>query len=62
MAMSMLSKLESPVQVICDFSPEMMRMTKDRFEESDFKLIQGHKAIIDHETDYVSNGERINLD
>lgn len=40
----------------------MMKMTSERFEESDFKLINGHKVMIDHETDYVASGERIDLD
>ena len=61
-AMSLLSKQDSPVHVICDFSPNMLRMTSERFEQSDFKLINGHKVMIDLETDYVTNGERIDLD
>ena len=55
-ANSLISKLES------DFSHQMMQMTKSRFEESDFKLIQGNKVVVDTETDYTSNGERIDLD
>ena len=48
--------------VTSDFSQEMMRMTTRRFDESDYKLINGNKVLIDAETDFVSNGERIDLD
>ena len=61
-AQSLLSKQESPVFVVSDFSQEMMRMTARRFDESDYKLIDGNKVVVDSETDFVSNGERIDLD
>lgn len=37
-------------------------MTKSRFDESDYMLIQGNKAHFDLDTDYTSNGERVDLD
>ena len=61
-AQSLLSKQESPVFVVSDFSEQMMQMTARRFDESDYKLIQGNKVVIDSETDYTSNGERVDLD
>ena len=40
-----------------------MQMTKRRFEEeSDYRLIEGNKVMIDTENDYTSNNERIDLD
>lgn len=61
-AQSIVSKQGSPVYVVSDFSSNMVEMCKRRFEESDYSLIQGNKASFDVETDYVNNGERIDLD
>lgn len=41
--MSLISKQESPVFVISDFSGGMVQKSKQRFEESDYKLIEGNK-------------------
>ena len=59
---AVLSRQGSPVLVVSDFSGEMVRMTKQRFEDSDFALVPANKVVIDAETDYVNNGEKINLD
>eukprot|EP00353_Schmidingerella_taraikaensis_P011835 CAMPEP_0185583024 /NCGR_PEP_ID=MMETSP0434-20130131/21273_1 /TAXON_ID=626734 ORGANISM="Favella taraikaensis, Strain Fe Narragansett Bay" /NCGR_SAMPLE_ID=MMETSP0434 /ASSEMBLY_ACC=CAM_ASM_000379 /LENGTH=40 /DNA_ID= /DNA_START= /DNA_END= /DNA_ORIENTATION= len=40
----------------------MVELTKQRFDDSDFKLVPGNKVKIDNETDYTSNGERVDLD
>ena len=41
----------------------MFRLTAARFEESDYKLIEGNKLVMDTETDNVSNpGAQIDLD
>ena len=42
-----------PVLVICDFSPEMMKLAKTRLEKSDFSKVRGNKLEIDLETEYV---------
>ena len=42
-AMSLLSKQESPVFVFSDFSGGMVQKAEQRFEESDYKLIKGNK-------------------
>ena len=39
-----------------------MSLTRERFEQSDFSLIPGHKVIIDDKTDYVNSGQMIDLD
>lgn len=40
----------------------MVQMTARRFDESDYKLIEGNKVVIDSDTDFVTNGERVDLD
>ena len=40
----------------------MMKMTRKRFEESDYSLIYGNKMLIDVESDYVEPGTRVDLD
>ena len=55
-AHSLLSKQGSPVFVISDFSGQMVQMSKERFDESDYKLIEGNKVVMDTETDWTSNG------
>ena len=42
--------------VISDFSGQMVQMSKERFDESDYKLIEGNKVVMDTETDWTSNG------
>ena len=48
--------------VISDFSGQMVQMSKERFDESDYKLIEGNKVVMDTETDWTSNGQIIDLD
>jgi len=60
--MSLISKQESPVYVVSDFSEQMMQLTARRMAESDYKLIEGNKLVMDTETDYISNGQQIDLD
>lgn len=40
----------------------MVQMTAQRFNESDYKLIEGNKVVIDAETDFVNNGQQVDLD
>ena len=47
--------------VISDFSGQMVQMAKEKFDESDFKLIKGNKVVMDAETDYTTNGKIIDL-
>ena len=62
-AMSLLSKVGSPVLVVCDFSTGMLGAAKSRMDDSDYRLIQGHKLVFDTDTDYVSNNQlRVDLD
>lgn len=62
MATNLLSKQDAPVAVISDFSGKMIEVVKQRFAESDYALIPGNKVTIDDQTDYTSNGERVDLD
>lgn len=52
-AQSLISKRGSPVYVACDFSEKMMQMTAARLDESDYKLIEGNKLVMDLEPDYT---------
>lgn len=59
---AMLSSEGSPVYVVCDFSNEMMRMAKQRLEQSDYPLIEGNKLVFDVDTDYSCGEKAVNLD
>ena len=60
--MSLLSKENAPVLVTSDFCENFMKLTRERFDQSDFGRIEGHQVHIDDETDYVTNGQRFELD
>ena len=60
---SMLSREGSPVYVACDFSSSMIKMTKQRLEQSDYPLVEGNKLVFDVETDFASDPSlKVNLD
>ena len=44
---------DGAVLVSSDFSNEMIGMLKQRFDKSDFTLVDGNKCLIDDETDYT---------
>lgn len=59
----MLSREGSPVYVACDFSSSMIKMTKQRLEQSDYPLVEGNKLVFDVETDFASDPSlKVNLD
>ena len=46
----------------CDFSSKFIEMVKERFKASEFAQIPGNIHEIDCQTDYTTNGKKIDLD
>ena len=48
--------------VVTDFSPEMVKLMKQRMELSCFAQVSGNKVIVDADTDYTQPGIKVDLD
>ena len=59
---SFLSRIGSPVYVTCDFSVKFIEMLQERFAASEYALVPGNVFEIDCQTDYTSNGQKVDLD
>lgn len=59
-----LLKGEGSTLVSCDFSSAMVGRMKQRYESSSFTRQEGHKVVIDAETDYAdpANTDQIDLE